>query len=81
MFHNLGDCDSHLIMQETTKLDVKIDVIPNGLEKYMENINLTFIASMQFMSSSLYALVKILSGNDFKYWSQEFSGKLLELVK
>ena len=68
MFHNLGDCDSHLIMQETTKLDVKIDVIPNGLEKYMENRNLTFIASMQFMSSS-------------KYWSQEFSGKLLELVK
>ena len=54
MFHNLGDCDSHLIMQETTKLDVKIDVIPNGLEKYMENRNLTFIASMQFMSSSKY---------------------------
>ena len=67
MFHNLGDCDSHLIMQETTKLDVKIDVIPNGLEKYMENRNLTFIASMQFMSSSLYVSVKILSGNDFKY--------------
>ena len=81
MFHNLGDCDSHLIMQETSKLDVKIDVIPNGLEKYMGNRNLTFIVSMQFMSSSLYALVKILSGNDFKYWSQEFSGKLLELVK
>ena len=67
MFHNLGDCDSHLIMQETSKLDVKIDVIPNGLEKYMGNRNLTFIVSMQFMSSSLYALVKILSGNDFKY--------------
>ena len=67
MFHNLGDCDSHLIMQETSKLDVKIDVIPNGLEKYMGNRNLTFIASMQFMSSSLYVSVKTLSGNDFKY--------------
>ena len=67
MFHYLGDCDSHLIMQESSKLDVKIDVMPNGLENYKENGNMTFIASMQFMSSSLYALVKNLSGNDFKY--------------
>ena len=36
---------------------------------------------MQFMNSSLDALVKNLSQMDFKYLSQEFTGDLLELVK
>ena len=36
---------------------------------------------MQFMNSSLGALVKNLSDKDFKHSSQEFSGDLLELVK
>ena len=43
--------------------------------------NLVFIDSMQFMNSGLDSLVKNLSNNDFKYLSQEFSGKFLELVK
>ena len=45
-------------MQETGKYDVKVNVIPNGLEKYMAfiiNKNLVFIGSMQFMNSSLDA--------------------------
>ena len=57
-------------MQEIGKFDVKINVIPNGLEKYMAftiNKNLVFIDSMQFMNSSLDALVKNLSDNGFKY--------------
>ena len=33
IFHNLRGYDSHLIMQKIGKFDVKIDVIPNGLEK------------------------------------------------
>ena len=45
------------------------------------NKNLIFIDSMQFMNSSLDALVKNLSDNDFKHLSQKFSGSLLELVK
>ena len=36
---------------------------------------------MQFMNSSLNALVKNVSDNDFNYLSQEFSSDLLELVK
>ena len=71
-------------MQEIGRFDIKVNVIPNGLEKYMDftiNNNLVFIESMQFMNSSLDALVKNFSGNDFKYLSQEFSGDLLELVK
>ena len=84
IFHNLRGCDSHLIIKEISKFDVKVNVIPNGLEKYMAftiNTNLTFIDSMQFMNSSLDSLVKNLSDNDFKYLSEEFSGEFLELVK
>ena len=35
IFHNLRGYDSHLIFNELDKFDVKIDVIPNELEKYM----------------------------------------------
>ena len=48
IFHNLRGYDSHLIFHELSKFDVKIDVIPNGLEKYMAsflNKNLVFIDS------------------------------------
>ena len=34
IFHTLRGYDSHLIFRELNKFDVKIDVIPNGLEKY-----------------------------------------------
>ena len=36
---------------------------------------------MQFMNSSLDALVKNLTDNDFKYLSQEFNGEQLTLLK
>ena len=35
IFHNLKGYDSHLIFRELHKFDVNINVIPNGLEKYM----------------------------------------------
>ena len=84
MFHDLRGYDSHLIIKEISKFDVKVSVILNGLEKYMAftiNTSLVFIDSMQFMNSSLDSLVKNLSDNDFKYLSEEFSGDLLKLVK
>ena len=73
MFHNLRGYDSHLIFDEVKYFVVKIDVIPNSLEKYIVfslNKNLVFIASMQFMNSSLEKLVKNLSDNDFKYLTE-----------
>ena len=76
--------DSHLIFNELDKFDVKIKVIPNGLEKYMAfflNKNLVFIDSMQFMNSSLDKLVKNLSDEDFKYLVEEFGSENLELLK
>ena len=65
-------------MKEISKFDVKVSVIPNGLEKYMAftiNKNLVFIDSMQFMNSSLDSLVNNLSDNDFKYFFEELSGE------
>ena len=35
IFHNLRGYNSHLIFSELHKFDVKISIIPNGLEKYM----------------------------------------------
>ena len=35
IFHNLQGYDSHLTIKEVSTLDVKVSVIPNGLEKYM----------------------------------------------
>ena len=84
IIHNLRGYDSHLIMQEIGKFDLKENVILNGLEKYMAftvNNNLVFIDSMQFMNSNLDTLVMNLSDNDFKYSSQEFNGDLFELVR
>ena len=76
--------DSHLIMQELGKLNPKINVIPNGLEKYMTssiNNKRSFIDSFQFLISSLDNLVKHLNKANFKYLSQEFDNNVLDLVK
>ena len=35
VFHNLKNYDSHLVMQELGKFNLKISVITNGLEKYL----------------------------------------------
>ena len=71
-------------MQELGKFNLEINVIPNGLEKYMSfNINskLDFIDSFQFLSSSLDSLVKNLGNDDFKYLSQEFYNNVSNLAK
>ena len=80
VFYNLKNYDSHLIMQELGKFNIKINIISNGLEKYMSfsiNTELSFINTFQFLSSSLDSLAK----NDFKYLSQEFDSNVLSLVK
>ena len=84
LFHNLKNYDSHIIMQELGKINLKINVIQNGLEKYMSfstNNKLGFIDSLQFLSSSLDGLVKNLNKVDFKYLSQKFDNNELDLVK
>ena len=71
-------------MQELGKFNLKISVIPNGLKKCMSftiNNKLSFIDSFQFLSSSWDSLIKHLNKDDFKYLSQEFDNKVLDLVK
>ena len=76
--------DSHLVFCELNKFGVKINVIPNELEKYMAFFwgkKLVLIDSMQFMKSSLGNLVKNVSDEDFKYLIEEVGSKNLELLK
>ena len=84
VFHNLKSYESHLIMEELGKFNLKIIVIPKGLEKYVSfnniKINLSFINSFQFLSSSLNSLVKNLDKDDFKYSSQESDDNALGTV-
>ena len=71
-------------MQDLGKLNFKISVIPNGLEKNMNfstNNKLSFIDNFQFLSSSLDKLVKNLGKDGFKYLTQECDSKVLDLVK
>ena len=84
IFHVVRGYDSHLILSELNKFDVKISVIPNRLEKYMTFLlskNLVFIDSMHFLNSSLDKLAKNLLDEDFKYLVEEFSSKNLDLLK
>ena len=71
-------------MEELGKFNLKVIVIPKGLEKYLSfnNIktNLSFINSFQFLSSSLNSLVKNLDKDDFKYSSQESDNNALGTV-
>ena len=84
IFHNLKGLDSHLIMNEIGKFNVKVDVVPNELETCMAftiKKNLVFIDCKQFMNSSLDKLVKNLSDNVFKHLTQESGSENLKLLK
>ena len=79
VFHTLKNSESHLILLGLGKFNLKANVIPNGLEKYMSfsiNNKLNFIDSFQFLSSSLDGLVKNLNKDYFKYLSQEFDNNV-----
>ena len=71
-------------MQELGKFNLKINVIPNRLGKYMSftiNKKLRFIDIFQILSYSSDSLVKNVNKDDFKYLSQEFDNKALYLSK
>ena len=84
VFYNLKNYDSHLIMQEQDKFNLKTNVIPNRLEKYMRftiNKKVSFIDNFQFLTYSLVSLVKNLSKDNFKYFTQKFDNNVLDLDK
>ena len=72
-----------LLCNQLGKLNLKISVTPNGLEKYMSftiNNKLIFIERFHYLSSSLDSLVKSLNNDRFKYLSQEFDKNKLDLL-
>ena len=74
----------HLIMQEIGKFNLKKNVTPNRLKKYMSftiNNKSSVIDSFQSLSSSLDSSVKNLNKDNCKYLSQEFDNNVLDLVK
>ena len=84
IFHNLKGYDCHLIFSELHKFNLKVDVIPNRLEKYMAFVlgrNLVLIDSMQFMNSSLDKIAKNVVDKDFKYLVKEFGTENLKMLK
>ena len=84
IFCNLKNYDSHHIMQKLGKFNLKLNIIPNGLEKYMGfsiNNKLSFIESLQYLSSSLDSLVKNVTKDNFKYFNQEFYNNVLNMAK
>ena len=53
VFHSTKNYHAHLIIQELCKFEFELNVIPNGLEKYMSfslDIELVFINNFQFLS-------------------------------
>ena len=71
-------------MEELGKFNLEINLIPNGLKKYMDfsiNNKLSFIDCFQFLSPSLDSLVKNLGKNDFTYLSQEIDNNVLDIVR
>ena len=84
VFQNLKNYDSHPIMQELGKFNLKINVISNELEKCMSftiNNKLSFIDCFQFPRFLLDSLVKSLNKDDCKYLNREFDNNLLDVVK
>ena len=76
--------DSHLIIQELRKFNLKIIIMLNGLEKYMSfsvKNKISFIDNFQFLSFSLDSLVKNLGKDDLKYLGQKFGNNVLDLVR
>ena len=71
-------------MNKIDKFDVKVNVILNGLEKYMAftiTKSLVFYDSMYFIKNGIEKLVKTLSDSVFKYLLEEFNLEQLKLVK
>ena len=85
IFHNLKGYDSHFIINELGELikkaketeeRISINVIAQNAEKYMAfyiNNHLSFIDSLQFMSSSLEKLASNLVDENFIYTKKYFT--------
>lgn len=91
VFHNLSGYDSHLFIEELTKHKGNIKIIPKTKEKYLSIskeieckkgvIQIKFIDSFQFLSTSLDLLSKSLSDSNFQHLSKYFKDKQFDLIR
>ena len=77
VFHNLKGYDSYVIMQKIHTAKDNITCVANNAEKYilLSIGQLKFLASFQFMASSLAKLVEASDKADFKITESEFDVK------
>jgi hypothetical protein len=97
VFHNLTNYDSHLFIKELVKYNGSITVIPKTKEKYLSItkyvpisskcedsdrlVQIRFIDSFHFLSTSLDTLSKSLSNEDYVHLSKMFKKDKLNLLK
>ena len=64
-----------MIFKELNNCNVDVEVIPKGIDKYMNiivNRKITFIDSLQFYNASLDTLASNLNNENFKHLISEF---------
>ena len=91
IFHNLSGYDSHLFIKQLGKSHGSISCIPNNDEKYIsfgkslavddKKFEIRFIDSFKFMASSLDALCKNLSHEQFREMNNVFEGDIDLLIR
>ena len=84
IFHNLQECDGHIIFKELNNFGVDIDVILKGIDKYMSIIvsrHITFVDLLQFYNGSLDTLALNLNNEDFKHLTSECDIDKLEILE
>ena len=91
IFHNLSGYDSQLFIKQLGKLHGSINCIPNNDEKYLsfskslavddKKFEIRFIDSFKFMASSLDALCKIFSREQFREMNKVFEGDTDLLIR
>lgn len=85
--HNLSGYDTHLFIKMFGLNNETIKVIPNNKERYISytvsvknGVELRFLDSFKFMSSSLEELTKSLNRDQFIHTSQYFDNDKIDLV-
>jgi hypothetical protein len=93
VFHNLTNYDAHLFIKELSKYKGRVTIIPKTKEKYLtitkyvtvdgceKPLQIKFIDSFQFLSTSLDTLSKNLTDSDFINLTQLFQSQHLHLLK
>jgi uncharacterized C2H2 Zn-finger protein len=86
--HNLCGYDSHFLIRELGEVDAEITIIPNTTENVISfsitpknGLEIRFIDSFRFMSSSLDSLAKNLTDEKLVNVRRHFAGYNLDLLK